>query len=232
MDQQQMQPSNLGLGNAGAVTQNRVLRYTYILLAVSMIPTVIGAWLGVRMGFSWFKGSPFIGFMVFMAGAFGFMYAIEKFKNSSVGVYLLLGFTFFMGLMLSRLIGAMLGFKNGSELIMLAFGGTAAVFGTMSVLASNIKRDLSSMSKFLFAGAIVVLLAIVANIFLQLPALTIAISAVMVMLFSAYLLYDLNQIVRGGETNYVSATLAVYLDVYNIFQGLLSLLGIAGGSRD
>jgi modulator of FtsH protease len=229
---QQMQPSNVQYGNAGAIAQNRVLRNTYILLAVSMIPTIIGAWLGVRMGFSWFKGSPFIGLMVFMAGAFGFMYAIEKTKNSSLGVYILLGFTFFMGLMLSRLIGAMLGFKNGSELIMLAFGGTATVFGTMSVLASSIKRDLSGMSKFLFAGAIVILLAIVANIFLQLPALTIAISAVMVMLFSAYLLYDLNQIIRGGETNYVSATLAVYLDVYNIFQGLLSLLGIAGGSRD
>lgn len=227
---QQIQPTNVDY--TGAVAQNRVLRNTYVLLAVSMIPTIFGAWLGVRMGFSWFKGSPFIGLMVFMAGAFGFMYAIEKFKNSSAGVYILLGFTFFMGLMLSRLIGAVLGFKNGSELIMLAFGGTAAVFGTMSVLASSIKRDLSSMGKFLFAGAIVILLAIVANIFLQLPALTIAISAVMVMLFSAYLLYDLNQIVRGGETNYVSATLAVYLDVYNIFQGLLSLLGIAGGSRD
>lgn len=229
---QQMQPADIGYGSAGAVEQNRVLRNTYVLLAVSLIPTVIGAWLGVTMGFSWFKGSPFIGFMVFMAGAFGFMWAIEKNKNSSLGVYLLLGFTFFMGLMLSRLIGAMLGFKNGAQLIMLAFGGTAAVFGTMSVLASSIKRDLSSMGKFLFVGAIVLLLAIVANIFLQLPALTITIAAVMVLLFSAYLLYDLNQIVRGGETNYVSATLNVYLDVYNIFQSLLSLLGIFGGDRD
>ncbi len=232
MDQQQLQPGNLDYANAGAIVQNRVLRNTYILLAVSMIPTVIGAWLGVRMGFSWFKGSPFIGFMVFMAGAFGFMYAIEKYKNSQVGVYLLLGFTFFMGLMLSRLIGAVMGFRNGAELIMLAFGGTAAVFGTMSVLASNIKRDLSSMSKFLFVGLIVLLLAVVANIFLQLPALTVTISAIAVLLFSAYLLYDLNQIIRGGETNYISATLNVYLDVYNIFQSLLSLLGIFGGDRD
>ncbi len=227
-----LQPSELGYGNAGALAQNRVLRNTYILLAVSMIPTILGAWLGVSLGFTWFKGSPFIGFAVFMVGAMGFMFAIEKTKNSSLGVYVLLGFTFFMGLMLSRLIGSVLGFKNGSELIMLAFGGTAAVFGTMSVVASNTKRDLSNMSKFLFVGVIVLLLAIVANIFLQLPALTVTISAIAVLLFSAYLLYDLNNIIKGGETNYISATLAVYLDLFNIFQSLLSLLGIFGGSRD
>jgi modulator of FtsH protease len=229
---ERLQPSELGYSTPGAVAQNRVLRNTYILLAVSMIPTILGAWIGVNMGFTWFKGNPFIGFMVFMVGAFGFMFAIEKYKNSSVGVFLLLGFTFFMGLMLSRLIGAVLGFKNGAELIMLAFGGTAAVFGTMSVVASNVKRDLSGLSKFLFVGVIVLLLAVVANIFLQLPALTVAISAVAVLLFSAYLLYDLNNIMKGGETNYISATLAVYLDVYNIFQSLLSLLGIFGGNRD
>jgi modulator of FtsH protease len=229
---QQLQPNNLDYANAGAIAQNRVLRNTYILLAVSMIPTIIGAWLGVSTGFSWFKGSPFIGFVVFMAGAMGFMWAIEKNKNSQLGVYLLLGFTFFMGLMLSRLIGAVMGFRNGAQLIMMAFGGTAAVFGVMSVVASNIKSDLSSMGKFLFVGMIVVLLAAVANIFLQLPALTVTISAVCVLLFSAYLLYDLNSIIKGGETNYVSATLAVYLDVFNIFQSLLSLLGIFGGDRD
>jgi FtsH-binding integral membrane protein len=227
---QPVQPARYG-GDV-AVARNRVLRNTYMLLALSMVPTVLGAWLGVQMGFTWFSGRPFIGLMVFLVGAFAFMYAIEKFKNSGIGVALLLGFTFFMGLMLSRLIGMVLGFKNGGELIMLAFGGTSLVFVGMSMLASTIKRDLSGMGKFLFIGVIVLLLAVVANIFLQIPALMLTIMVVAIALFSAYLLYDLHQIINGGETNYVTATLAVYLDIYNIFSNLLALLGIVGGDSD
>jgi FtsH-binding integral membrane protein len=227
---QPVQPA--GYAGEVAVARNRVLRNTYILLALSMVPTVLGAWLGVQMGFTWFGGRPFIGLMVFLVGAFAFMYAIEKFKNSGIGVALLLGFTFFMGLMLSRLIGMVLDFKNGSELIMLAFGGTSLVFVGMSMLASTIKRDLSGMGKFLFIGVMVLLLAVIANIFLQIPALMLTIMVVAIALFSAYLLYDLHQIINGGETNYVTATLAVYLDIYNIFSNLLALLGIVGGDSD
>jgi modulator of FtsH protease len=227
---QSMQPVQpAGYGADVAVTRNRVLRNTYMLLALSMVPTVLGAWIGVQMGFTWFSGRPFIGLMVFLVGAFAFMYAIEKFKNSGIGVALLLGFTFFMGLMLSRLIGMVLGFKNGGDLIMMAFGGTSIVFVAMSMLASTIKRDLSGMGKFLFIGVITLLLAVVANIYLQIPALMVTIMVVAIALFSAYLLYDLHQIINGGETNYVTATLAVYLDIYNIFSNLLALLGFVGG---
>ena len=215
-----------------AQAQNRVLRNTYALLALSMVPTVLGAWVGVQMNFSFFQGSPAIGFIAFLALAFGFMYGIEKTKNSSWGVVLLLGFTFFMGLMLSRMLGVVLGMRNGASLIGLAGGGTAVIFAIMSSYASTTKRDLSGMGKFLFIGMVLLLVAAFANIFLQLPALMIAISVIAVGIFSAYLLYDLNRIITGGETNYISATLAVYLSLYNIFANLLALLGIFGGDRD
>lgn len=215
-----------------ALGQQRVLRNTYWLLALSLVPTVLGAWVGVNMGFSFFGGSPFIGFIAFMAIAFGFFFLIEKFKNSGVGVALLLGFTFFMGLMLSRLIGAVLGFSNGGQLIAFAFGGTAAVFFGMATLATTIKRDLSGLGKWLMVGVIGLLVAGVANIWLQMPALAATVSALAVVIFSAFMLYDIKRVVDGGETNYITATLAIYLDVYNVFQSLLSLLGIFGGERD
>jgi modulator of FtsH protease len=221
-----------GASGETLVVRNRVLRNTYWLLAISMIPTVFGAWLGVQFKFSLFSGSPLIGFMLFLAIAFGFFYAIEKTKNSGLGVAILLGFTFFMGLMLSRLIGQVMGFSNGASLIMTAFGGTAAIFGGMATIATVSKRDFSGLGKWLFAGVLVILVAALANVFLQLPALYLAISVLAIAIFSAYILFDVQQIINGGETNYISATLAIYLDVYNIFSNLLALLGIFGGERD
>jgi len=218
-------------GELSAV-RHRVLRNTYWLLALSMIPTVLGAWLGVQMNFSLMSGSPFVGFLIFMAVAFGFFYVIEKTKNSAIGVAVLLGFTFFMGLMLSRMIGHILHFSNGASLIMTAFGGTAIVFATMASIATTSKRDFSGLSSWLFAGMVVILLAAVANIFLQMSVLSIVISAIAVVIFSAYILFDVQRIINGGETNYISATLAIYLDLYNVFVNLLSLLGIFGGERD
>ena len=215
-----------------ALAQNRVLRNTYALLALSMIPTIFGAWLGIVMKFSFFGAHPAIGFIAFLAIAFGFFYGIEKTKNSPMGVVLLLGFTFFMGLMLSRLLGSVLGLANGASLIALAFGGTAVIFVSMATLATTIKKDLSGLGKFLFVGVVMLLLAAFANIFLQLPGLMIAISVIAIGIFSAYLLYDLNRIMMGGETNYITATLSVYISIFNIFQNLLALLGIFGGERD
>jgi modulator of FtsH protease len=219
-------------GAASGAERQRVLRNTYALLALSMIPTVLGAWVGISFGFNFFAGSPLMGLVVFMAIAFGFFFAIEKFKNSGVGVALLLGFTFFMGLMLSRLLGFALGLSNGVQLISVAFGGTAVVFVGMASLASTMKRDLSGLGRWLFAGLLVVIVAGVANIWLQMPALMLAMSAMAVLLFSAFILYDLKRIIDGGETNYVTATLAVYLDVYNVFTALLQLLMALGGSDD
>jgi modulator of FtsH protease len=208
------------------------LRNTYWLLALSMIPTVLGAWLGVQFKFAFFPASPFVGMIVFLAIAFGFFYAIEKTKNSGLGVALLLGFTFFMGLMLSRLISHTLGFSNGGTLIMTAFGGTAAILGVMATIATVSKRDFSGIGKWLFIGLLVIIVASIANIWLQLPALQLTISVVAIGIFSAFILYDVQRIINGGETNYVTATLSIYLSVYNIFANLLSLLGIFGGERD
>ena len=212
--------------------QNRVLRNTYALLAVSMAPTIAGALLGVQLKFSFLPGSPFIAFMVFLGVAFAFMWGIERTKNSGMGVALLLGFTFFMGLMLSRILQAALGFSNGGTLIAMAAGGTGAIFVSLAAVASTTKRDFSNLGKFLFAGVVLLLVAIVANIFFQIPALSLAISAIAVVLFSAYILYDINRIVQGGETNYITATLAVYLDIYNVFVSLLQLLMAFTGERD
>ncbi|GCB03048.1 Bax inhibitor-1/YccA family protein [Ralstonia sp. SET104] len=220
-------------GTAGALAvRNRVLRNTYWLLALSMIPTILGAWIGVTTGFNLMGRNPLMGFVIFMAVAFGFFYAIERFKNSGVGVALLLGFTFFMGLMLSRLIGMILGFSNGASLIMTAFGGTAIIFGVMATVATVSKRDFSGLGKWLFMGVLVLIVGSVANIWLQLPAMMLTISVLAIAIFSAYILFDVQRIVNGGETNYVTATLAIYLDVYNIFTNLLAILGIFGGNRN
>ena len=211
-----------------AVQRNRVLRNTYWLLALSMVPTVLGAWIGVSTGLA-AAMSPGIGLIVFLVGAFGFMFAIEKTKDSAAGVPVLLGFTFFMGLMLARLVGAVLGLANGAGLIMMAFAGTGAVFLGMATLSSLIKRDLSSMGKWLFIGAIMLLVAGVANFFIQSSALMITLSVLAVGIFSAFILYDLKRVRDGHETNYITATLGVYLSIYNVFQSLLALFGIAGG---
>ncbi len=220
-------------GYAGAGTsidqRNRVLRNTYWLLALSMVPTVLGAWIGVATGITSGLGVG-MGAIVFLAGAFGFMYAIEKNKNSAAGVPLLLAFTFFMGLMLSRMIGAVLGLNNGAGLIMTAFAGTGLIFFGMATLSSVIKRDLSAMGKFLFIGMIMVFVAAIANIFLQSSALMITISVLVIGIFSAFILYDLKRVKDGEETNYISATLGVYLSLYNVFQALLSILGFSSSS--
>jgi modulator of FtsH protease len=215
-----------------ALQQNRVLRNTYLLLALSMVPTVLGAIAGIQFHFSLMAGSPVMSFVLFLGIAFGFMYGIERTKDSGWGVALLLGFTFFMGLMLSRILAVALGFANGGNIIAMAAGGTGAIFFSLASVASVSKRDFSGLGKFLFAGAILVLVAALANAFFQIPALMLAISAVAVVIFSAYILYDINNIVRGGETNYISATLAVYLDIYNVFVSLLNLLMAFTGERD
>jgi len=226
-------PTFPGVSGQGALAaqQNRVLRNTYLLLAVSMIPTVVGAWIGVSTGIMSAMGSG-LSVMLFLVGAFGFMFAIEKTKDSAAGVGVLLAFTFFMGLMLSRMLSAVLGMSNGASLIMLAFGGTAGVFFAMASLATVIKRDLTGMGKFLFVGAVVLMVAMVINLFVQSSALMMALSVLAIGIFSAFMLYDIRRIIDGGETNYISATLALYLDIYNVFQNLLALFGIVGGSDD
>jgi len=230
-----MQPlyqMNGSLTQTVGLQQNKVLRNTYLLLGLSMVPTVVGALVGVQMGFSFFAGSPLISFLLFLGIAWGFMFGIERNKNSGLGVALLLGFTFFMGLMLSRILQVALGFSNGGALIAMAAGGTGAIFFSLATIATVTKKDFSFMGKFLFIGMIVILLAALGNIFFQIPTLALTISAAAVLVFSAYILYDISRIVTGGEDNYVMATLSVYLDIYNVFVSLLNLVMALAGERD
>ncbi|HNT38137.1 MAG TPA: Bax inhibitor-1 family protein [Rubrivivax sp.] len=208
--------------------RNRVLRNTYALLALSMLPTVLGAWIGVATGIT-SAMSPMVSLIVFLAGAFGFMFAIQRNANSGLGVALLLGFTFFMGLMLARLLAVVLSMGNGASLVMMAFAGTSAAFFGMALLSTVIKRDLSGLARFLFIGAIGILVVGIVNVFVQSGALMMTLAVLAILVFSAFILVDLKRVRDGEESNYVMATLGVYLSLYNVFQSLLALFGILGG---
>lgn len=234
-----MQPefqTSQGVAQTGAqglaLQQQRVLRNTYLLLAITLIPTAIGAAIGTNLNLSFLSASPWLFAFALLGIFYGWIWAIERNRDSVVGLGLLLGFTLFMGLLLGPLFQFVLGFKNGIQLVMMAAGGTAAVFFGLAGLAATTKRDFSFLTKFLLVGFIVIMLAVVANIFLASPALHLTLLAMFILFSSAVILWQVNAIVRGGETNYISATLTLYVAVYNIFSSLLQLLGIFGGDRD
>ena len=210
----------------------RVLRNTYLLLAITLIPTAIGAAVGYNLDFSFMRSSPVVSSIAILGIFYAWIFAIEKTRNSALGLGLLLGFTLFLGLLLGPLFQSVLMLKNGAQLVMLAAGGTAAAFFGLAGVASVAKRDFSGLAGFLTIGFWVIMLAVVANIFLQLPALYMALLVAIVLFSSVIILWQINSIVRGGETNYISATLTLYIAVYNIFSSLLQLLGIFGGDRD
>ncbi|BCL74511.1 BAX inhibitor protein [Jeongeupia sp. HS-3] len=217
-------------GESLAVERNRVLRNTYFLLALSMLPTAAGALLGISMQFAI---SPMMGVILFLGVSFGAFFAIEKTKNSGMGVILLLAYTGFMGLWLSQILQVALRFSNGAQMIGTAAVGTAAIFFTLSAIATVTKKDFSFMGKFMMIGLVILILASLGNMFFQIPALSLAISAVAVLIFSAFILIDTSRIVNGGETNYVTATLQLYLNIYNLFISLLNILmAFSGNNRN
>jgi modulator of FtsH protease len=231
MDRNLQRLEVLNGGAAYGVDTQKVLRNTYWLLALSLLPTVGGAWLGMTTGFL-SAMSPGMSTLLFFVGAYGLMFGINATKNSSAGVFMLLGFTFFMGLMLSRLLGVVLhGYSNGASIVMTAFGGTAGVFFGMATLATVVKRDLSNLTRFLFIGAIIAIVASLINMFVQSTAAMLAISTAVMAIFSLFVLVDVKRVIDGGETNYVMATLNIYLDLYNVFQSLLVILTSLTGDR-
>ena len=215
-----------------ALAANKVLRNTYMLLGLSMIPTVIGAVIGINLNFAFMAQSPILGFIVMLAVMFGLFWGISKNRDNSLGVVLMLGLTFFMGLMLGPILQAALHLRNGAQLVGLAAGGTGVIFFSLATIATVTKKDFSFMGKFLFIGLILLIVAMIANIFLQIPAMQLTISAIAVLIFSGFILFDVSRVVTGGETNYIMATLAIYLDIYNLFVHLLSLLMALTGERD
>ena len=215
-----------------SLQQHKVLRNTYMLLALTMIPTVIGAVVGVNTNFSFMRGSPILGPLLMLAVMMGLLFSVTRFRNSSIGVVLLLAFTFVAGWWLGPMLQFALGFRNGAQLIGMAGAGTGVVFFTMATIATVSKRDFGYLGNFLFVGLVVLVIASIANLFFHVPALSLAISAAGVLIFSLFMLFDVNRIVRGGETNYIMATMALYLDIYNLFISLLNILMALSGQRD
>src|SRR5487761_2569423 len=215
-----------------ATEQNKVLRNTYMMLGLTMIPTVIGAFVGMSINFSFMALHPFMGALVMFAVMMGMLFAVTALRDSVWGIVALLGFTFVAGVFLGPILQVALHLKNGAQLIGLAAGGTSVIFFSLATIATTTKKDFSFMGKFLFIGLILLIVASLANMFFQIPALSLTISAIAVMIFSAYILFDVSRIVQGGETNYVMATLSLYLDIYNLFINLLSLLMAFSGERD
>ena len=223
---------NIASNSSALTSANKVLRNTYALLGVSLFPTVIGAIIGMSMNFSFAQTSPIIFTLFVLAGIFGMFFLIQKNRNNSMGVVFLLGLTFLLGIMLGPILQVAFSMSNGGQIVSLAAGGTGAIFLTLAGIATTSKRDFSSMGKFLMIGLILLILASLANMFFQIPAMSLAISSIAVLIFSGFILYDVNRIVRGGETNYIMATLALYMNIYNLFVNLLHLLMALMGNRD
>jgi modulator of FtsH protease len=218
-------------GTAISAESQKVLRNTYLLLALTMVPTIAGAYLGMATA-SVLIQNPIISTFIMLAAVIGLQFAIVANRNSMLGVALLLLMTGLLGWFLGPMLNYTLALRNGAQLIGYAAGGTAVVFLVMGAIATTTKRDFSFMGKFLFVGMIALLVAMIANMFLQIPALALTISTLVIVVFSLFLLHDLSRIVTGGETNYIMATTGVYLSLFNIFANLLQILGIFGGSRD
>ena len=214
------------------IEKNKVLRNTYLMLALTMIPTVIGAFFGMSTNFSFMAQHPIVFSLLMFAVMMGLMFGVSALRNSVWGIVALLGFTLVAGFFLGPILQVALHLKNGAQLVGMAAGGTGIIFGSLATIATVTKKDFSFMGKFLFIGVILLIVASLANMFFEVPALALTISAIAVLIFSAYILYDISQIVNGGETNYVMATMGLYLDIYNIFINLLNLLMAFSGERD
>lgn len=224
-------PTAIQIGTLAA-GQNKVLRNTYMMLALTMVPTIIGAFVGTSINFSFMAASPIVSSLLMFGVMMGMLFAVSALRNSVWGIAALLGFTFIAGVFLGPILQVALHLKNGAQLIGMAAGGTGIIFFSLATIATVTKKDFSFMGKFLFIGLIMLIVASLANVFFQIPALSLTISAIAVMLFSAYILFDVSRIVNGGETNYVMATLALYMNIYNLFINLLQLLMAFSGERD
>jgi modulator of FtsH protease len=212
--------------------QNKVLRNTYLMLAMTMIPTVIGAFIGLSVNFSFMAQHPIMGSLMMFGAMMGLLFAVTALRNSVWGIAALLAFTLVAGVFLGPILQAALHLRNGAQLIGMAAGGTGLIFFSLATIATVTKKDFSFMGKFLFIGLILMVVASLANMFFAIPVLSLTISAIAILIFSAYILFDISQIIHGGETNYVMATMTLYLDIYNIFVNLLSLLMAFSGEKD
>jgi len=198
---------------------------------LSLIPTVIGALIGTNMSFMFMRTNPIMGLLVMMAAVYGLMFAVQRNRYSALGVYLMLAFTFVMGLLLGPLLQMALRFSNGGSLIMVAGGGTALVFMVMAGIATTTKRDLSGLGSFLTVGIVVLMVAMIANLFMQIPMFQLVIAAAFALFSSLMILWQVKVVVDGGETSFIAAALSIYISIYNLFTSLLQLLMAFSGDR-
>ncbi len=225
-DRSYMSGQVLTQGNVGmqaSAESRKVLRNTYMLLAMTL------AFSGVVAGVSAALGLPHPGLILTLVGYFGLLFAVTKFRDSALGVGLVFALTGFMGYTLGPIIGRYLALPNGGDIVTMAMAGTAVIFFSMSAIALTSKRDFSFLGNFLMVGIIVAFLAGLAAVFFQIPVLSLVVSAAFVLLMSGLILYETNAILQGGETNYVMATVSLYVSIYNLFTSLLHLLGVFGG---
>lgn len=227
-----MQQPSIPQTGSLAIEQNKVLRNTYLLLALTMIPTLIGAAIGSSLDLSFMAEHPILSALLMFGAMMGMLFAVSALRNSGWGVLALLGFTFVAGVFLGPILQLALKLANGAQLVGMAAAGTGVIFFSLATVATVTKKDFGFLGKFLFIGLILLILASLANLFFQVPALSLTLSAVAVLIFSAYVLYDVSQIVQGGETNYVMATLSLYMNIYNLFINLLQLLMAFSGERE
>ena len=223
--------SSIVLGRQISSEAQKVLRNTYLLLALTMVPTIGGAVLGMATG-GIILQHPIIASLVMLAAVVGLQFAIVANRNSPLGIVLLLLMTAILGWWIGPMLNFALALKNGAQLVGYAAAGTGIVLFAMATIATTTKRDFSFLGKFLFVGMIALIIAMFANMFLQIPALGLALSTIAIVIFSLFLLHDLSRIVTGGETNYIVATTGVYISLLNIFVNLLNLLMALTGERD
>lgn len=212
--------------------RREVMRNTYLLLALSLIPTAIGALVGMNMSFMFLRASPIMGSLLLIGGMYFMMFMVQKNRNSFAGIIWLMAFTLLMGLLLGPLLQFALRIPNGGQMILLAAVMTSAIFFVMSAIAFTIKRETPFLTNFLAIGGIVIMIAMIANIFLHMPMLYLMVCGAFVIFSSLMILWQVNQIVIGGETNYISATLSLYVSLYNLFTSLLQIIiALSGNDR-
>jgi len=224
-------PGTVVLGRRISSEAQKVLRNTYLLLALTMVPTIGGAFIGMATG-GIILQHPIIASLVMLAAVIGLQFAIVANRNSPIGIVLLLAMTGILGWWIGPMLNYALALKNGAQLVGYAAGGTGLVLFAMATIATTTKRDFSFLGKFLFVGMIALIIAMFANMFFQIPALALALSTIAIVIFSLFLLHDLSRIVTGGETNYIVATTGVYISLLNVFVNLLQLLMALTGERD
>ena len=218
---------------AGAVQKNTVLRKTYGLLGLSFIPCAAGAFLSSQMGFNLYAmfGNRWLAFGVLLAFFYGMCFLIEKNRYSNTGAALLMVFTFGMGALISPLLQYSLSLANGPQIVGIAAAMTAAVFFTMSAMARRTKMDMGALGRFLVVGVVVLMVGVVANMFLQIPALALTISAGFVIFSSLLIMFQIRTVIDGGETSHISAALTIFISLYNIFSSLLHIITALAGEE-